>query len=156
MRIDRFFPFGVQIIVVLLSLPGGLAAQSYKDYIKNIKLLEKKVPKSIINLEQLPGEVRYPRLVIGGEDPTAVDTGSLFLENPISCIVLRDSIYICDRKQNAIIVSTMDGRLVRKIGRAGKASGEFLNPSGISTNGDVVAVYDTQNARVQLFDMHFT
>jgi hypothetical protein len=50
----------------------------------------------------------------------------------------------------------MDGRLVRKIGRSGKAPGEFLNPAGIATNGDVVAIYDTQNARVQLFDVHFS
>jgi hypothetical protein len=144
------------IILVLFTLPSVVLGQSFREYEKNLKLLKTNVPTSRINLDQLPGEVRYPRLVIGGEDPNATSPGSLFLANPISCIVLRDSIYICDRKQNAIIVSTMDGRLVRKIGRSGRAPGEFWNPAGIATNGDIVAVYDTQNSRVQLFDPRFS
>jgi|GEM_PF-2281220 len=155
MLIDRLVGLGRLVLLLSFNVLNVVVAQSFREYEKNIRLLKANVPTSRINLDQLSGEMRYPRQVIGGEDPNAVNPGSLFLANPISCIVLRDSVYICDWKLNAVIVSTMDGQLVRKIGRSGKAPGEFINPAGIATNGDVVAVYDTQNARVQLFDTGF-
>jgi hypothetical protein len=124
---------------------------------KNIDDLINTAPKSVIDLDQMEGETIYPSLVIGG-DTVEVEAGAkeVFLAQPVASIVMNDSIYICDFQQNVIIVADSNGRLIRKIGRAGQAPGEFIRPAYIAKNEKLVLVSDLGNARAQIFDHTFS
>lgn len=62
------------------------------------------------------------------------------------------NVYIADNGVHRIQVFTAAGGFIRSIGRAGKGSGEFYDPSGVAVRNNKVYVADVTNSRVQLFD----
>lgn len=46
-----------------------------------------------------------------------------------------------------------DGQLLRRIGRAGEAAGEFRRPNGVSVVGDLLFVVERDNRRVQVLSL---
>jgi len=147
-------------VLVLSSVAGCSKKRSEVPTIlsvaKNLTELIDRAPKSIINLDELEGETIYPSLVIGGDSVnTSSNSKGLFLANPVGCVAINDTIYICDRLNNAVIVADSKGNLIRKIGRAGKAPGEFLEPWYIAKSDSLMIVHDFGNARVQIFSHAF-
>jgi 3-phytase len=52
-----------------------------------------------------------------------------------------------------VIYDGDDGRTLRRVGREGKAAGEFKRPNGISVIGDLLFVVERDNRRVQLLSL---
>ncbi|MCS6767834.1 MAG: 6-bladed beta-propeller [Candidatus Nitrosocaldus sp.] len=63
----------------------------------------------------------------------------------------RDRIMVADVWNNRIQVFDSSGNFLFKFGREGSGDGEFMFPTGVAARGDVLAVVDTGNNRVQLF-----
>ena len=84
--------------------------------------------------------VEPPLKVAGMEQPTAAASSG-------------DRIYVLDRRKNQMFILGADGALVKAVGGAGTAPGQFRKPQGVALgpNGDVY-VTDTGNDRVQIFD----
>ena len=80
-------------------------------------------------------------------------TDSLTLGRPTNMIAIGDSFYISDRQAEAIFAVGADGYLSRKIGRPGKAPGEFTYLSGLQYNGSHVFTRD--QGRIQVFTEKF-
>ncbi len=114
------------------------------------------VTKCVVNLDALEGSVVYPDLIIGEQEFASTQLQSdLFLAAPTACVVVGDSVYICDRLNNSIVVADKKGQIIRRVGRAGKGPGEFLEPYHIASNGEFFFIYDFGNARVQIFTTTF-
>ncbi|MDW8275139.1 MAG: 6-bladed beta-propeller, partial [Candidatus Nitrosocaldus sp.] len=61
------------------------------------------------------------------------------------------NIIVADTFNNRIQVFDSNGNFLFKFGREGSGDGEFMFPTGVAARGDVLAVVDTGNNRVQLF-----
>lgn len=61
-------------------------------------------------------------------------------------------IYVTDTLRNQIFVMDLEGSVIKKIGKLGTANGEFNFPTELRLYGDQLAVVDTMNFRVQVFD----
>ncbi len=116
-----------------------------------IDSLLKRSELSLIDLDKAFRKEVFPL----DNDRQRSNDNRLFLGDPTSLTVLRDSIYITDRVNNAIMVSTLDGQLVRRIGRSGRAPGEYLEPVSITGNDKYFFIHDFKNARIQILDSWF-
>jgi DNA-binding beta-propeller fold protein YncE len=70
------------------------------------------------------------------------------------CCDENDLLYVCDRGNNQIVVIRFhDGICVHRWGRKGIEYGEFDAPDYISCRGDILAVSDFNNHRIQVFTL---
>ena len=122
------------------------------DYAKNIKDFINEVKVQEINLDLLKPKILEPQEIIG---KVSAKNKKFFIGQAWDCTVIGDSVYIVDTKLKSIIVADKYGRLVRKIGREGGGPGEFEKPMNITNNNDYVAIYDSRNWSVDLFDIKF-
>jgi hypothetical protein len=79
----------------------------------------------------------------------------LFLGKPERGIVVNDSLYITDSKNNCILICDLNGKLIRKVGRFGQGPKEFREPTQIKYNEHYIYVADRGNNRIQVFDHNF-
>lgn len=61
-------------------------------------------------------------------------------------------VYVTDTLRDRVFVLGMDGQILRSFGKHGSANGEFNVPTEVHVKGGIVAVVDSMNFRVQLFD----
>jgi DNA-binding beta-propeller fold protein YncE len=61
-------------------------------------------------------------------------------------------IYVTDTLRNKIFVMDMQGSVLQTIGKTGTAEGEFNYPTELRLHGTDLAVVDSMNFRVQVFD----
>lgn len=146
--------------VLIVYVPGFLNERDGQDYVamgrSRLSSTIESAPKSVVDLDNTEGKTIEPSLILGAsEAEEGANAHSLFLASPLACIVLNDSLYICDRLNNGIIVADTNGRLIRTLGRLGKGPGEFQEPRDIIRNRDKIYVYDSGNSRVQIFSNRF-
>jgi DNA-binding beta-propeller fold protein YncE len=61
-------------------------------------------------------------------------------------------IYVTDTLRNEILLMDMQGSVLKRIGKPGSGDGEFNFPTELRLYGDNMAVVDSMNFRVQVFD----
>ncbi|MEX2283189.1 MAG: 6-bladed beta-propeller [Gemmatimonadota bacterium] len=61
------------------------------------------------------------------------------------------SVYVLDAAERQVRVFGADGRMIRRIGRAGAGPGEFDLPVEIDVIGDTLSVFDMGSRRITLF-----
>jgi hypothetical protein len=64
-----------------------------------------------------------------------------------------DRFWVTDAQRDALIVFDSAGAFAFALGETGTAPGQFAHPAGIAVHGRRLAVADSQNRRVQVFDM---
>ena len=119
--------------------------------------LERTAREAIL-LDTSKTEIVYPNLVIGdGSSMKAIhlDVKTLQLISPCGTVVVRDSIYICDRTQRGIFVANTNGIISRLITQTESMREEFLEPSSIDANDKTIVVYDGGKGQVQLYTRFF-
>ena len=62
------------------------------------------------------------------------------------------NVYVTDTLRDKVFVLDINGQVLRTIGRHGAGDGEFNVPTEVIVRGEIVAVVDSMNFRVQLFD----
>jgi DNA-binding beta-propeller fold protein YncE len=72
----------------------------------------------------------------------------------IVCDSVNRRLVICDKDHNRIVFMTLDGYFISAFGRKGHENGEFEYPwdVDVSPSGDLIAVSDSRNHRIQMFD----
>lgn len=124
------------------------AEQSYNNLIKKLN-----IPVIEIDIDRFSAESIEARIII---DPNKdIDKNKYFLASTYSMIVHKDSLFMLDFKQNAILISNFDGKIIKSIGREGRGPVEFKNPQFISENKNYFFVYDLGNGRIQIFNKKF-
>lgn len=74
-------------------------------------------------------------------------------EAPAGMAIKDDKIYVTDVKQHVLKIFDLNGKLVKQIGKPGKANGQFSAPNAVAVDMDGnIFVTDTGNQRVQVFD----
>jgi len=63
-------------------------------------------------------------------------------------------IYVCDMYDNSIKVYNNNCEFIKKIGRKGEGPGEFLFPSKIAINKNMIIIHDNQNMRIQFLNIN--
>jgi DNA-binding beta-propeller fold protein YncE len=122
-----------------------------------------------------PGEFRYPtQVVTSGREIVVYDSGNFRIQvldlrghfqneirladatNSAAVAVDRDrNIYVSDPQLDQLRVFRHDGQLLYEFGQVGKDAGQFNGISGIWVDsGYCLYVVDSQNKRVQLFQIH--
>ncbi|MGY5148964.1 MAG: pentapeptide repeat-containing protein [Candidatus Nitrosopumilus sp. bin_68KS] len=72
----------------------------------------------------------------------------------ISGIDVHDElIFLSDATNNLFLILDLNGNLIMKMGKAGNHYGEFNNPQKIISNGKQIFVADSDNYRIQVFDL---
>jgi RHS repeat-associated protein len=74
------------------------------------------------------------------------------LKTPADVAFYQYDVYVTDTASDCVDVFEEDGRYLRKFGSAGKAAGQFLEPTGIVISGSRVFVADSGNNRIEEFD----
>ena len=78
-----------------------------------------------------------------------LETADDFIVGEISKIdILKDTIYILDRKTKSIYTFTINGKKVRRIGQIGNGPGEYSEPTSMSVTNDHIFVYDQWQQKV--------
>lgn len=81
-------------------------------------------------------------------------TNQNYVKKIENCIVINDTIYVTDSRQNAIVL-VYGNNILGTIGRIGAGPLEFSTPTLIEKNKERIAVLDQQNGRVQLMNHQF-
>lgn len=93
---------------------------------------------------------RVVRLTLDGKPTGSVGEGSLMRPAGIAYDARRGRIIVADALGHDIKVFDTGGELIDRIGRRGRAPGEFNAPTHLSFANDRLYVTDTLNARVQV------
>lgn len=81
------------------------------------------------------------------------DTGGAFAR-PKGIAVGRDGrVYVSDAQRDLVLVFRSDGSFDYAIGGTGTAPGWFTHPAGLAVAGDRLYVADSQNHRIQVFEI---
>ncbi len=80
--------------------------------------------------------------------------GEGFFKRPTGIAIDSETqnVYVTDTLRDKVFVLDSNGQVLRSFGRHGAADGEFNIPTEIIIRGDIVAVVDSMNFRVQLFN----
>lgn len=62
-------------------------------------------------------------------------------------------VYVADAERDVVVVFRADGAEDYRLGATGTEPGKFANPAGVSVSGDRLAVADSLNGRVQVFEL---
>lgn len=90
--------------------------------------------------------------VIDDQGKTTRTIGNEVLLDPRDVALGSDgAVFVSDAGLDAVLLFSTQGKLLRTIGKRGSKSGELNGPEGIAVFGDLLAVADALNARVQLF-----
>lgn len=73
---------------------------------------------------------------------------------PYGAAVLENSVIICDMGNNCLREFDFQGNEIRRVGRLGNGSGEFIRPSGLAYCNERFYVVDSGNSRIQILDMN--
>ncbi|MFG1289865.1 NHL repeat-containing protein [Xanthobacter versatilis] len=84
--------------------------------------------------------------------PTDDGVRTRHLQVPIDVAVFDGHVYVLDSAQNQIHVYKSNGEWLGQFGSFGAGRGQFNEPSALALNEDLIAVADTGNQRIQLFD----
>ena len=71
--------------------------------------------------------------------------------DPAGMCVAGDTLYVCDSKNNRIVVLSIDLSWRYTIGRQGSGEGEFNGPFDVASRDNELYVTDTRNNRIQVF-----
>ena len=82
----------------------------------------------------------------------APESDEAVLGRPLALAVDGDRLYVADALDCAVKIFSKDGRFIGSFGGKGQGPGQLSFPSGVCVAGDVVAVADKFNSRIQLFD----
>ncbi|MCL5292352.1 MAG: 6-bladed beta-propeller [Actinobacteria bacterium] len=75
------------------------------------------------------------------------------LNHPMGLFYQDNKLYVTDTGDHDVkVLSTADGKLLKRFGRAGYTNGEFMFPHGIAADEKNIYVVDSNNSRVQVFD----
>ena len=73
--------------------------------------------------------------------------------SPAGIAIKDDKVYVTDVKQHTLKIFDINGKLIKQIGKNGKAVGQFNAPNAVNVDNDGnIYVTDTGNQRVQVFD----
>lgn len=76
------------------------------------------------------------------------------LERPKAVVTGKDgTVYVSDAQRDAVLAFTPSGALRYMVGASGSEPGRFAHPAGIDVRDDRIAVADSQNRRIQLFEI---
>ena len=124
------------------------AQQSYYDLIKKLN-----IPIIEIDLDKYNIETLEPKIII---DPNKeVEGAKYYLATTFSMLAHRDTLFIVDTRQNTILVSSFDGKIIKTIGREGSGPGEFRNPYCMIENKSYYFIFDQRNGRIQILNKKF-
>jgi DNA-binding beta-propeller fold protein YncE len=74
--------------------------------------------------------------------------------NPSDVDIYKNKLFVCDVKTHQVhVLDTATGETLYTIGKAGSNDGELFHPTNICIRGDRLYVSDTNNFRVQIFDL---
>lgn len=142
-------PCIVFIIITILNLSSYLSSQpksySEKGQVKTWKKMLKRfpLPKDAIELEM---KQAFP-----SED--LLEKG-IYLWRPVMITPLvNGNVVVSDQKFGQLFIFDENGNFIRKIGRKGQGPGEFSNPYCLSATPECLFVADTNNMRLQIFDL---
>ncbi|EEG78218.1 6-bladed beta-propeller [Dethiobacter alkaliphilus] len=77
---------------------------------------------------------------------------SVDLESPAGLAIIDGRVYVTDVAQHKVIVFDEEGEKIFEFGEEGDEPGQFLSPNAITVSGTYVAVSDTGNHRIQIFN----
>lgn len=63
------------------------------------------------------------------------------------------NVYVSDAQRDLVLVFGPDGTFSHSLGESGTAPGRFVHPAGLALRSGRLAVADSQNQRVQLFEL---
>jgi len=75
-----------------------------------------------------------------------------FNKGPHGLAVYDDRIIVTDPYNNRLQLFTLDGHLIRVVGRKGDGRGEFLKPLGVAVNNGLMYVSEHHGRRLQVLD----
>jgi DNA-binding beta-propeller fold protein YncE len=80
--------------------------------------------------------------------------GEGFFKRPtgIAIDAVTQNIFVTDTLRDKVFILGQDGKVIKSFGQHGGRDGEFNLPTEIHIKGDLVAVVDSMNFRVELFD----
>jgi DNA-binding beta-propeller fold protein YncE len=100
---------------------------------------------------------RVARLGLDGQWVTAFGApgeGAAHFERPKGVAVDADGrVYVSDAQRDVVLVFSADGRFDYSIGEPGEGPGQFTLPSGLAVVKDRLYVADSQNRRIQVFEL---
>jgi hypothetical protein len=94
-------------------------------------------PEPMPNLKEI-------KLGLPGRDPCAI--------LPTSLRASGDFLIVADAETHEIKIFSLEGRLLRSIGKRGSRPGEFCSPQGVDAFRGRIYVADTLNRRIQILD----
>lgn len=121
----------------------------------HLELLVNGAPKSVVDIDEMKDDDSAVMRVIGRDFSEENLRTDLFLGAASSSCVVGDFLYICDRLNDCITIADSNGTLLKRIGRHGKAPGEFISPVNIAARNEAIFVYEFGNTRIQIFDARF-
>ncbi|MBS4764962.1 hypothetical protein KG007_01915 [Alistipes sp. kh20] len=77
---------------------------------------------------------------------------SLFFSDVLDMNIDNDSLYILENHHGTIIVSDLNLKYLKTIGRSGKAYNEFLFPSSFVINNDTIVIKDSGKERFLMYN----
>ena len=79
--------------------------------------------------------------------------GKLSRPSDVAVVPSLGKLYVSDTGNNLIQEFSLGGEFTRQFGGFGAAAGKLNNPLGIATDGSKIAVADSANCRIQLFNI---
>jgi len=140
------------VLVLQITLIAPLQAYNYSYYEEPIHSAPAKIIKDVITSDEM-------RLEYDG------DVHDIRMTNPVDVFVHNDIIYIVDNEQDKLIMLDSDYNVIREYPSSIPTHPEhpsnltpdlLLNgPRGIHVNDDSIAIADTDNGRIVIFDHNF-
>ena len=82
--------------------------------------------------------------------------GDYYFQSPCNiCVDADDRIFVTDRKKHCVFIFTCEGDFLHSFGKYGTKEYEFNHPRGIAVDRGQIYVCDTDNDRVQVFEICF-
>jgi DNA-binding beta-propeller fold protein YncE len=81
------------------------------------------------------------------------DEGGELARPKAAVMDLSGDVYVSDAQRDLVIVFGPDGAFSHTLGESGTAPGRFVHPAGLALQAGRLAVADSQNQRVQVFEL---
>ena len=142
--------------ILLLAL--CLASLGCGDAPQLVRIIESPVidsllaaaPVSLIDIDAHPADTLYPDAELAQAADSLED-----VEFMAAMVIAGDSIYVGDMQLNAIFVAALDGPLRKRLGREGRAPGEFHPLLNLTSNEKSIITIELDRIQEFTFDLNF-